>query len=115
MWRKALWAVGCVAGVLLAAPSLRAQGNYLNVSIVKLKPEKAAEVEALARKIADVNRHNNGDHLLAMETLYGEGYTYVFVTQRQDFADVDKGRCIHGRPEQGTRQTGLRKVAGRLK
>jgi hypothetical protein len=91
LWRKALWAAGFVAGVLIAAPSLRAQGNYLDVYIVKVKPEKAAEVEALARKIADVNRHNNGDHVLAMETLYGEGYTYVFVTQRQDYADVDKG------------------------
>jgi hypothetical protein len=26
-----------------------------------------------------------------METLYGEGYTYVFTTQRQDYADVEKG------------------------
>jgi hypothetical protein len=90
-WRKALWALGFVAGVLLAAPSLRAQGNYLDVYIAKVKPEKAADAEAIARKIANANRHNNGDHVIAMETLYGEGYTYVFVTQRQDYADVDKG------------------------
>ena len=89
--RKALWATSFVAAILFAAPALRAQGNYLDVYIAKAKPEKAVEMEALARKIADVNRHNNGDHVLAMETVYGEGYTYVFVTQRQDYADVDKG------------------------
>jgi len=66
---KALWALGFVAGVLLAAPSLRAQGNYLDVYIAKVKPEKAADAEAIARKIADANRHNNGDHVIAMETL----------------------------------------------
>jgi hypothetical protein len=90
-WRKALWAAGFLAGVLLAATSLRAQGGYLDVYIAKVKPEKAADAEAIARKIADANRHNNGDHVIAMETLYGEGYTYVFTTQRQDYADVDKG------------------------
>jgi hypothetical protein len=90
-WRKALWAAGFLAGVLLAAASLRAQGNYLDVYIAKVKPEKAADAETIAKKIADANRNNNGDHVLAMETLYGEGYTYVFVTQRQDYADVDKG------------------------
>jgi hypothetical protein len=89
--RKALWAAAFVAAVLLAAPSLRAQGTYLDVYIAKVKPEKATDLEALARKIVDVNRHNNGDHVIAMETLYGEGYTYVFITQRQDYADVDKG------------------------
>jgi hypothetical protein len=91
LWKKALWAAGFLAGVLLAAPSLRAQGTYLDIYIAKAKPEKATDLEALARKIADINRHNNGDHVLAMETLYGDGYTYVFTTQRKDYADVDKG------------------------
>jgi hypothetical protein len=91
LWKKALWAAGFLAGVLLAAPSLRAQGTYLDIYIAKAKPEKATDLEALARKIADINRHNNGDHVLAMETLYGDGYTYVFTTQRQDYADVDRG------------------------
>ena len=90
-WKKALWAAGFLAVTLLAAPSLRAQGGYLDVYIAKVKPEKAADAEAIARKIADINRHNNGDHVIAMETIYGDGYTYVFVTQRQDYADVDKG------------------------
>ena len=89
--KKALWALSLVAAILVAAPTLQAQGNYLDVYIAKAKPEKAIELEALAKKIADTNRQNNGDHVIAMETAYGDGYTYVFITQRQDYADVDKG------------------------
>lgn len=90
-WRKPLWAVGFVAGILLAAPALWAQGDYLDVYIAKAKPEKALDLEAIARKMADANRRNNGDHVITMETIYGEGSTYVFVTQRNDYADVEKG------------------------
>jgi len=90
-WRRALWAFCLVAGILLAAPALWAQGDYLDVYIAKAKPEKAFDLEAIARKMADANRRNKGDHVITMETLYGEGSTYVFVTQRKDYADVDKG------------------------
>jgi hypothetical protein len=47
LWKKALGAAGFLAGVLLAAPSLPAQGNYLDVYISKVKPEKAFEAEAI--------------------------------------------------------------------
>jgi hypothetical protein len=90
-WKNALWAASVLAGSLLVPSSLRAQGSYLDVYIAKAKPEKAVEMEALAKKIADINRNNNGDRVIAMETVYGDGYTYVFVTQRQDYADIDKG------------------------
>ena len=85
-WRKALWALGFVAGVLLAAPSLRAQGNYLDVYIAKVKPEKAADAEAIARKIADANRHNNGDHVIVNKFAYHfrqptRGEVFVFTTK----------------------------------
>jgi hypothetical protein len=90
MLRKAIWAL--VAAVCLAAPvAVQAQGNYLDVTIVKVKPEKSAEFNAIARKIADANRRNNGDRWLAQETIYGEGDTFVFTSARQDYADVDKG------------------------
>jgi hypothetical protein len=90
MLRKAIWAL--VAAVCLAAPvAVQAQGNYLDVTIVKVKPEKSAEFNAIARKIADANRRNNGDRWLAQETIYGEGDTFIFVSLRQDYADIDKG------------------------
>lgn len=91
-WKNALWATGLVACASLLAPAvLYAQGDYLDVYVAKVKPEKAAEAEAIARKIVDANRSNNGDHVITSETAYGEVYTYVFATPRQDYADVDKG------------------------
>jgi hypothetical protein len=90
MFTKALWALGVV--VLLAAPAaVQAQGDYLDVTIVKVKPEKAAEFNIIAKKIADANRRYNGDRWLAMETVYGEGDTFTFTSTRQDYSDVDKG------------------------
>jgi hypothetical protein len=88
--RRALWAFAFAAAGLFGAPGLRAQGDYLEVYVAKVKPEKAADAEAIARKIADANRRNHGDHVLAMETVYGEGSTYVFVSPRQDYADAEK-------------------------
>jgi hypothetical protein len=91
MSKKALWALAVVAGLVLAAPvAVRAQGDYLDEYIVKVKPEKVADFTALAKRVANANRRFNGDHWLAMETLYGEGNTYAFVSTRQDYADVDK-------------------------
>jgi len=41
-WRKALRALGLLAAILLGEPAaLWAQGDYLDVSIVKVKPEKS--------------------------------------------------------------------------
>jgi hypothetical protein len=92
MWcRRAFWALGMLATILLAAPTtLWAQAGYLDEFIVKVKPDKAADFEVIAKKIADANRHGNGDHWLAMETVYGESNTYIFSSRRQDYADIDK-------------------------
>jgi len=90
-WKKAPWAFGFFAATLLAVPALQAQGNYLDVYIAKVKPEKALEAESIAKKITDANRHNNGDHVMVEQAVYGDVYTYVFVTQRDNYADVDKG------------------------
>ncbi|HVS88375.1 MAG TPA: hypothetical protein VHF01_09155 [Candidatus Acidoferrum sp.] len=92
MSKKAIWALTVVAGLVLAAPvAVRAQGDYLDEYIVKVKPEKVADFTVLAKKVADANRRFNGDRWIAMETLYGEGNTYAFVSTRQDYADIDKG------------------------
>ena len=56
MLRKALWALAA-AVVWLAVPvTMRAQMEYLDVYSVKVKPEKSAEFNALAMKVADANR-----------------------------------------------------------
>jgi quinol monooxygenase YgiN len=89
--RKVLWALGMFATILLVAPkALWAQGGYLDDFIVKVKPDKVADFEAIAKKIADANRHANGDRWLAIETVYGESNTYVFTSRRENYADIDK-------------------------
>ena len=88
MVRKALLAA--LVAVCLALPAFgQAVGDYLDVYMVKVKPEKVADFEALARKIADANR-KSGDRWLAMESAYGENNTYAFVSTRQSYADIDK-------------------------
>ena len=89
MLRKAIWALG--VAVSLAAPmAVHAQGDYLDVFIVKVKPEKLADFQTLTKKWIDANRKFNGDHWLAMATAYGEGDVYQFTSPRQDYADIDK-------------------------
>src|SRR5712671_1498711 len=86
-FRRALWALAVV--VCLAAPiAVQAQGDYLDVYIVKVKPEKLADFQALSKKWADANRRYNGDRWLALETVYGEGNIYLFTSTRKDYADV---------------------------
>ncbi|MHB8500193.1 MAG: hypothetical protein ACYDCG_16080 [Candidatus Acidiferrales bacterium] len=88
-FRKALWALAVV--VCLAAPvAVQAQGDYLDVFIVKVKPEKVADFQALSKKWADANRRFNGDRWLALEAVYGEGNVYQFTSTRKDYADIDK-------------------------
>jgi len=83
---------GCLAAVVfLATPIVvRAQGDYLDIYRVKVKPEKTAEFNALTKKWVDANRRYSGDHWLALETVYGEGDVYVFTSIRSSYADIDK-------------------------
>ncbi len=76
-------------GVLLAVPAAAQRNDYLEVMTVKIKPEKAADFRALAKKIADANRKHGGDNWLAVETVYGEGGTHSFISPRKDFAAID--------------------------
>ncbi len=88
-FRRAFWALA--VAVCLGAPvTLHAQGDYLDVFVVKVKPEKVTEYEALTKKFVDANRRYNGDRWIAMETVYGEGNVYQFTSTRKDYADVEK-------------------------
>jgi hypothetical protein len=75
----------------LAAPAaVHAQGDYLDVLTVKVKPEKLADFQALSKKFAEANRRFNGDRWLALEAVYGEGNVYMFTSTRKDYADIEK-------------------------
>lgn len=89
MLQKAFWAV--VVAVFLATPLfVQGQEPYLDVYVVNVKPEKAAEFDMLAKKIVAANRKYDGDHWLAAETVYGEGYQTAFISTRQSYAELDK-------------------------
>ncbi len=79
---------------LLASPLAHSQmtgSQYLDVFIVKVRPEKRADFDAINRKVADANRKAKGDFWTATEVEYGENNTVQFVSQRQDYAAIDSG------------------------
>jgi hypothetical protein len=64
-----------VSLVVLATPFALAQemmGDYLDVLIVKVRPEKRADFDAVGRRVADANRKAKGDFWTAMEVTYGK-------------------------------------------
>src|SRR3954470_16558073 len=79
---------------LLATPLTYPQqmtSDYLDVLIVKIRPEKRADFDTVNRRIADANRKAKGDLWTAMEVQYGEGNTVQFISQRQNYAAIDAG------------------------
>ena len=89
MWRRAFWALAIVVSLLMPV-AVQAQESYIDAYIVKVKPEKTAEFTALTKKWVAANRENNGDRWTTLETMYGEGNVYVFVSTRQSYAEIDK-------------------------
>jgi len=88
-FRRALWAFA-VAVCLTAPVAVRAQGDYLDVLTIKVKPEKVADFLALTKRFAEANRKFNGDRWLALQSVYGEANVYQFTSVRKDYADIDK-------------------------
>jgi len=68
----------------------QAPEEYLDVFMVKVKPEKRSAFDAIIKKMADANRRNNGDYWLATEISYGEGSTVYFTSRRQSWGDAEK-------------------------
>src|SRR6266436_9909479 len=88
-FRRALWAFA-IAVCLTAPAAVRAQGEYLDVLTVKVKPEKLTDFQALTKRFAEANRKFNGDRWLALQSVYGEANVYQFTSVRKDYADIDK-------------------------
>lgn len=64
--------------------------DYLDVYIAKVKPEKTAEFNAVAKKMAEANRQHKGNTWLASETIYGETNTVSFITLSASYAQIEK-------------------------
>lgn len=89
MVKRAIWVLVVIV-CLLAPVAAHAQGDYLDVYLVKVKPEKLADFEALTKKWIDANRRFNGNTWIAMETVYGDSNVYQFTSNRNDYAEIDK-------------------------
>ena len=70
------------------APAQRAE-DYLDIFIANVKPDKRADFDIVARKIADANRKAKGDAWIAAEVEYGQGNTVYFISTRKDYAAID--------------------------
>ncbi len=83
---------------LLAAPFASAQMNagYLDTFIVQVKPDRRADFDSASKKIAEANRKAKGDNFIAYEQLYGEDNTVMFVSRRQNYADIEKASAAFG-------------------
>lgn len=88
-FRRALWAFA-IAVCLSAPVAVHAQGDYLDVLVVKVKPEKVADFQANGKKFAEANRRGNGDRWIALESVYGESNIYMFTSTRSSYADIEK-------------------------
>ena len=88
MLRKA-----CTAWLFLGlttAAGFAQEAGYLDVTVVKSKPDKQAEFNAIGKKIVDANRRNNGDVWIALEVAYGEQNTMIFSSNRDSYGGVER-------------------------
>ena len=79
----------------VAATAVVAQptaSGYLDVFMVRVKPDKRPQFDAVAKRVAAANRQNKGDRWVAYETAYGENDVVYFVSVRNDFAAIDEGQ-----------------------
>jgi hypothetical protein len=76
----------------LAVPSYaQTPSGFVDVYMVKVKPEKRTDFDAIGKKIAEANRKHKGDNWIAYQTEYGEQNTVVFTSIRENYAAIDKG------------------------
>ncbi len=78
-----------VFSLAAGAQAQQALEEYLDVFTVHVKPEKRADFDAIARRIADANRRNSGDNWVTVETVYGEGNTISFISTRKSYGEVE--------------------------
>jgi hypothetical protein len=90
MRKRATWSVFVVMLLAVLAAG-QEQEQYLDVFITQVKPDKRAEFDAIAKKIAVINRQNNGDQWLAIETDYGPMNRVSFISTRQGYGGITKG------------------------
>ena len=106
-----LLALCCLA--LVAAPFASPQmaGDYLEVLIANVKPEKRADFDVVNRRIVEANRKAKGDVWMAAEVEYGQGNTVWFISTRKDYAGIESaGNAFMGAVKEAYGPGGMKKM-----
>ncbi len=80
-----------VAMLLCVAACAQMPEQYLDVYIARVKPDKRAAFDAIAKKWVEANRKNQGDTWVTFETVYGETNVVTYISTRASYADAEKG------------------------
>jgi len=95
MKRSALAFSGVVLALMLdGAGSAQQPEGMLDVLTCKVKPEKRADFDAIAKKVADANRRYKGDNFIASQVEYGDQNTVMFSSRRENYAAIDKALSL---------------------
>jgi len=80
-----------ILALLAFGAAAQDQDRFIDMYVVKVKPEKRADFDAMSKKMAEANRKNKGDRWLAYESVYGETDTVVFGSSRKNYAATEAG------------------------
>ena len=85
--------LGTIAVLLVLAAGARGQmmEDYLDIGVMKVRPEKRTEFESIIKKLVDANRRHNGDAWVALDTIFGEQYTIYLISTRTSHGAIDTG------------------------
>lgn len=75
--------------VLAGSATAQMTGDFLDVGIVSVKPEKRADFESIVKKMVEANRKYQGDMWLTYEVTYGTGNVFVYVTPRKNYGAIE--------------------------
>jgi hypothetical protein len=96
-----------------ATAAAQMEEEYLDAYVVKVKPDKRAQFDAISKRMAEANRGNNGDAWLAMETVYGDADTVSFISRRSSYGDIEKGMgAFMGALGKAYGEQGVQKIFG---
>jgi hypothetical protein len=71
------------------AQSTSTSEGYVDEYVVHVKHTCAMQYDNLVKKLVAANRGNMGDNWITLESTYGEGNVYRFISTRATYADIE--------------------------
>jgi hypothetical protein len=108
-----LLGIGLVAGA--QAQSTMATDGYLDEFVVHVK-QSCTNYDAIVKKLVTANHANGGDNWLTLESTYGEGNVYRFVSTRASYGDIEtaQGKFMAAISKGAGGEAGAMKLLGEL-